>query len=85
MPMPALAQNDDTGHTVASVLAAGQYVVEWQRNCVDEFEPVWQKYPALQAPVGALSPDMAQYDPAVQGENVVKPVELQKVPIGLES
>ena len=51
--------------------------------CVDEFEPVGQKYPALQLPVGALRPVVSQYMPAVQGMNADMPVLLQKLPIGL--
>ena len=64
IPMPALAQNDDTGQTVAAVLAAGQYVVGWQ------------------LPVGALRPDVAQYDPLEQGAKADRPAVLQNAPIG---
>ena len=42
MLMPVLAQNDETGQIVGAGLAIGQYVVGWQRICVDEFEPVGQ-------------------------------------------
>jgi hypothetical protein len=81
--MPVCAQNDETGHTVGAALAAGQYVVGSHRTCVDAFEPVGQWWPALQLPVGALSPLEAQYMPAVHSVKADRPVELQKAPIGL--
>ena len=34
--------------------------------------------------MGALSPDVAQYEPGVQGANADKPVVSQKLPIGLD-
>jgi len=51
--------------------------------CIDEFEPRGQKYPALQLPVGELSPVVAQYIPGVHKKKADKPVALQKLPIGL--
>ena len=83
MSMPALAQNDETGHTVGAALAIGQYVVGSQRICVDAFEPDGQWKPALQLPVGALRPDVWQYSPAVHSVKADRPVALEKLPIGL--
>jgi hypothetical protein len=81
--MPVLPQNDDAGHVVAAALAVGQYVVGWQRTCAVEFEPSGHWYPALHSPVGALSPVVEQYEPAVQRAQTERPVLLQKRPIGL--
>ena len=81
--MPVLAQNAPMSHGVGAALAAGLYVPFGDACCVDEFDPVGQKYPALQLPVGALSPDDEQYMPAVHGMNADMPVVLQKLPIGL--
>ena len=47
---------------------------------VDKLEPVGQKYPALQLPVGALRPDVWQYAPAVHGVEADRPVWLQYDP-----
>ena len=81
--MPVLAQNDETGHTVATELAAGQYVVGWHGTWVAEIEAAEQTYPALHWPVGALSPAVAQNAPGVHGANEERPVVLQNEPIGL--
>ena len=81
--MPVVAQNAPMSHGVGIALAAGLYVPFGDSCCVDEFDPVGQKYPALQLPVGALSPDDEQYMPDVQRMNADMPVVLEKLPIGL--
>ena len=81
--MPVLAQYVPMSQGVGAALAPGLYVPLGDAFCIDELDPVGQKYPALQLPVGALKPVVAQYMPAVQSVKADMPVALQKAPIGL--
>ena len=64
--MPVLAQNAPMSHGVGDALAPGLYVPFGDSCCIDEFEPVGQKYPALQPPATADRPDTLQKYEAVQ-------------------